>query len=131
MTYAVTLSYNLIRSATGGPGRPFQGDWRCPSHQGKGAPTDLPRDGFYGLRSGYTINPATAAAATIAGSGNFLTLQSSTSVASSTAIVGKSMIERLPRTITAPAMVPIAAAVHPSTKATIPGCLPCLRKYGA
>ena len=47
------------------------------------------------------------------------------------AMVGISVIERLPSTTTAPAMVPIAAAVQPSTNATMAGFLPCLRKYGA
>src|SRR5712671_6843832 len=44
--------------------------------------------------------------------------------------VGKSTMERFPRTTTAPVIVPIAAAVTPSIKATRPGFFPCLRKYG-
>jgi len=36
-----------------------------------------------------------------------------------------------PMTITAPVIAPIAAAVTPSTKATIPGRLPYFLKYGA
>jgi len=36
------------------------------------------------------------------------------------AAVAQSVMERCPRTITAPVMAPIAAAVTPSTKATTP-----------
>src|SRR3989442_5118822 len=85
----------------------------------------------YPLMRGYTIRPATAASATMAGAGIFFAFQRSSSVTAMMAMVGISVIERLPSTTTAPAMVPIAAAVQPSTKATMAGFLPCLRKYGA
>src|ERR1043166_9852723 len=77
------------------------------------------------------MSPATAASATIAGSGILFAFHSSAGATAKIAIVGTSVIDRLPRTTTAPVMVPIAAAVQPSTKATTAGFLPCLRKYGA
>ena len=73
----------------------------------------------------------TAAATTITGSGSFLNLHSTRAVTSASAAVTQSVIERWPMTITAPVIAPIAAAVTPSTKATIAGRLPCFLKYGA
>ena len=67
----------------------------------------------------------------ITGSGSFFIFQRSRIVISSMASVGISVMERLPSTTTAPAMVPTAAAVTPSTKAMIPGLFPYLWKYGA
>jgi hypothetical protein len=75
----------------------------------------------YPLTNGYTIKPATAASATIAGSGIFFAFHSKSSVTAMMRMVGTSVMERLPSTITAPAIVPIAAAVQPSTNAMTAG----------
>ena len=67
----------------------------------------------------------------MAGSGTFLKRHSTLAVASASAAVTQSVMERWPITITAPLIAPIAAAVTPSTNATIAGRLPCFLKYGA
>ena len=77
---------------------------------------------------GWTASPIRAAATTIRGSGSFLKRQSKATVTSANAAVTQSVIERWPMTITAPVIAPMAAAVTPSTKATIAGRLPCFLK---
>lgn len=72
-----------------------------------------------------------AAPMTISGSGSFLNFHSNAAVASANTAVIQSVIERVAITTTAPAYAPMAAAVTPSTNATMPGCLPCFLKYGA
>jgi hypothetical protein len=58
-------------------------------------------------------------------------LTRATSVAAAIKMVGRSMMERRPSTITAPAMAPMAPAVTPSTNAATAGCLPWRRNHGA
>jgi hypothetical protein len=66
-----------------------------------------------------------------AGSGTRLKRTSTRSAATAIAAVVASTIARRPRTKTAPAMAPVAAAVTPSTKALIAGIRESRRKCGA
>src|SRR5262249_45216441 len=79
----------------------------------------------------WMASPIIAAIATITGSDTFFAFHSNSTVASARRAVGMSTIERLPSTMTAPVMAPIAAAVTPSTNATIAGSFPYFLKYGA
>jgi hypothetical protein len=65
------------------------------------------------------------------GLGHLLEFPQDSAVPMARAAVTQSVIERWPSTMTAPVIAPMAAAVTPSTKATMPGCLPCFLKYGA
>ena len=60
----------------------------------------------------------------MAGSGIFLKRHRTAAVATASAAVIQSVIERCPITITAPAIEPMAAAVTPATKAITSGRLP-------
>ena len=96
--------------------------------------TDLPADDERFTQYSNVVLLCTrdaAAAATTTGSGSFLKRHSTATVNSASAAVVTSLIERWPMTTTAPVIAPMAAAVTPSTKATMPGRLPCFLKYGA
>src|SRR5438128_2890623 len=80
---------------------------------------------------GKAKKPMIAATATNAGSGSFFTFQSSPTATSAISAVIQSLIDRSARTITAPVIAPIAAAVTPSTNATSAGRLPYFLNYGA
>src|SRR5438128_436297 len=80
---------------------------------------------------GKARKPMIAATATKAGSGSFFSFQSSPTATSAISAVIQSLMERSARTITAPVLAPIAAAVTPSKKATSAGRLPYFLKYGA
>ena len=69
-----------------------------------------------------------AAPAMMTGSCSFLNRHSNKSVVRAISVVGMSIKERFPRTITAPVIAPMAAAVTPSTKAMRPGSLPYFLK---
>ncbi len=61
----------------------------------------------------------------------FLRFNSATRVRRAMTAVAKSTIDRSPSTTTATAIVLIAAAVTPSTKAFTPASFPYFEKYGA